>query len=108
MPYLEQEAFEPIDTRFRFYGFVNDSEFVKECQKHGIKVFGIVFEVQGWEIPAELNEEETQILAFNELRGVGEKVWMGLREFSQNRRTFATEMLLSRLESAENHFSVSW
>jgi hypothetical protein len=85
LPYLEQEAFEPIDTRFRFYGFVNDSEFVKECQKHGIKVFGIVFEVQGWEMPAELNEEETQILAFNELRGAGKKVWMGLREFSQNR-----------------------
>ena len=85
LPYLEQEAFEPIDTRFRFYGFVNDSEFVKECQKHGIKVFGIVFEVQGWEMPAELNEEETQVLSFNELRGVGKKVWMGLREFGQNR-----------------------
>ena len=85
LPYLEQEAFEPIDTRFRFYGFVNDSEFVQECQKHGIKVFGIVFEVQGWEMPAELNEEETKILAFNELRGAGKKVWMGLREFSQNR-----------------------
>jgi len=85
LPYLEQEAFAPIDSRFRFYGFVNDSEFIRECQKHGIKVFGIVFEVQGWEMPAELNEEETQILAFNELRGVGKKVWMGLREFSQNR-----------------------
>ena len=85
LPYLEQEAFAPIDSRFRFYGFVNDSEFVKECQKHGIKVFGIVFEVQGWEIPAELNEDESQILAFNELRGAGKRVWMGLREFSQNR-----------------------
>jgi hypothetical protein len=85
LPYLEQEAFAPIDARFRFYGFVNDSEFVKECQKHGIKVFGIVFEVQGWEMPAELNEDETQILSFNELRGAGKKVWMGLREFSQNR-----------------------
>ena len=85
LPYLEEEAFATIDSRFRFYGFVNDSEFVRECQKHGIKVFGIGFEVQGWEIPAELNEDETQILAFNELRGVGKKVWMGLREFSQNR-----------------------
>ena len=85
LPYLEEEAFAPIEARFRFYGFVNDSEFVRECQKHGIKVFGIVFEVQGWEIPAELNEEETQILAFNELRGAGKRVWMGLREFSQNR-----------------------
>lgn len=85
LPYLEQEAFAPIDSRFRFYGFVNDSEFVRECQKHGIKVFGIVFEVQGWEMPAELNDDETQILAFNELRGAGKRVWMGLREFSQNR-----------------------
>jgi hypothetical protein len=85
LPYLEQEAFAPIDSRFRFYGFVNDSEFVHECQKKGIKVFGIVFEVQGWEMPAELNEDESQILAFNELRGAGKKVWMGLREFSQNR-----------------------
>jgi hypothetical protein len=85
LPYLEQEAFAPIDSRFRFYGFVNDSEFVKECQKHDIKVFGIVFEVQGWEMPAELNEDESQILAFNELRGIGKRVWMGLREFSQNR-----------------------
>jgi hypothetical protein len=85
LPYLEQEAFASIDSRFRFYGFVNDSEFVRECQKHGIKVFGIVFEVQGWEMPAELNEDESQILAFNELRGAGKRVWMGLREFSQNR-----------------------
>ena len=85
LPYLEQEAFAPIDSRFRFYGFVNDSEFVQECQKRGIKVFGIVFEVQGWEMPAEVNEDESQILSFNELRGVGKKVWMGLREFSQNR-----------------------
>ena len=85
LPYLEQEAFAPIDSRFRFYGFVNDSEFIQECQKKGIKVFGIVFEVQGWEMPAELNDDETQILAFNELRGAGKKVWMGLREFSQNR-----------------------
>jgi hypothetical protein len=85
LPYLEQEAFASIDSRFRFYGFVNDSEFVRECQKHGIKVFGIVFEVQGWEMPAELNEDESRILAFNELRGAGKKVWMGLREFSQNR-----------------------
>ena len=85
LPYLEQEAFAPIDSRFRFYGFVNDSEFIQECQRKGIKVFGIVFEVQGWEIQAELNEDESQILAFNELRSAGKRTWMGLREFSQNR-----------------------
>src|SRR4051794_7231466 len=85
LPYLEQEAFAKIDPRFRFYGFVNDNEFIRECQRHGIKVFGIVFEVQGWEFPVELNEAEDRVLALNELRGVGKPGWLGLREFSQNR-----------------------
>ena len=85
LPYLEQEAFGHIDPRFRVYGFVNDSEFIRECQKHGIKVFGIVFEVQGWEYPVELNDAEDTILAMNELRGAGKRDWIGLREFTQNR-----------------------
>ncbi len=85
LPYLEQEAFGAIDPRFRFYGFVNDAEFIAACQEHGIKVFGIVFEVQGWEFPMELNEAEDTILALNELRGAGKQAWLGLREFSQNR-----------------------
>jgi hypothetical protein len=85
LPYLEQEAFGEIDSRFRFYGFVNDAEFIAECQKHGIKVFGIVFEVQGWEFPAELSDDEDRVLSLNEPRGVGKPGWLGLREFSQNR-----------------------
>jgi hypothetical protein len=85
LPYLEQEAFGEIDARFRFYGFVNDAEFIAECKKHGIKVFGIVFEVQGWEFPAELSEDEDRVLALNETRGAGKPGWLGLREFSQNR-----------------------
>jgi hypothetical protein len=36
LPYLEQEAFGPVDARARFYGFVNDSEFIAACQEHGI------------------------------------------------------------------------
>ncbi len=85
LPYLEQEAFGTIDPRFRFYGFLNDVEFIQEAQKRGIKVFGIVFEAQGWEFPVELNQAEDTILALNELRGVGKRDWIGLREFSQNR-----------------------
>jgi hypothetical protein len=84
LPYLEEEAWGRVDPRFRFYGFVNDSEFIAECRKHGIKVFGIVFEVQGWEFSVELNEDEDTILAFNETRGAGKRAWIGLREFSQN------------------------
>ncbi len=85
LPYLEDEAFGEIPSRFRLYGFMNDSEFIRECHKHGIKVFGIVFEIQGWEFPVELNEAEDTLLAMNELRGVGKPGWIGLREFNQNR-----------------------
>jgi hypothetical protein len=85
LPYLEQEAFQKIDPRFRFYGFLNDREFIEHCQAQGIKVFGIVFEVQGWEFPVELSEDEDEILSMNEPRGVGRRGWIGLREFTQNR-----------------------
>jgi hypothetical protein len=85
LPYLEQEAFGEIDARARFYGFVNDSEFIAACHEHDIKVFGIVFEAQGWEFPVELDDDERTVLAINELRGIGHRDWMGLREFSQNR-----------------------
>lgn len=85
LPYLEDEAFGNIPPRFRQYGFMNDVEFIHECHKHGIKVFGIVFEIQGWELPVELNEAEDTILAMNELRGAGKPGWIGLREFNQNR-----------------------
>ncbi|MDG4824151.1 hypothetical protein O7635_20055 [Asanoa sp. WMMD1127] len=85
LPWLEQEAFGPVDARSRFYGFVNDSEFIAAAQARGIKVFGIVFEAQGWEFPVELTEAEDEVLAVNELRGVGKRDWIGLREFAQNR-----------------------
>src|SRR5919201_1874531 len=82
LPFLEEEAWGEIDPRFRFYGFVNDSEFIQHCQERGIKVFGIVFEVQGWEFPVELSPGEDRILALNELRGAGTRDVIGLREFS--------------------------
>ena len=85
LPYLEQEAFGKVDARSRFYGFVNDSEFIAECAKHDITVMGIVFEAQGWEFPVELNDAEDEVLSLNELRGVGHQDWMGLREFSSDR-----------------------
>src|SRR4051812_7025956 len=85
LPYLEQEAFGAVEPRARFYGFVNDSEFIAAARARGIKVFGIVFEAQGWEFPVELDEDESTILALNELRGVGHREWLGLREFAANR-----------------------
>ena len=85
LPYLEAEAHGEIDPRFRFYGFVNDAEFIRACRARGIKVFGIVFEVQGWDFPAELSDDEDRVLALNELRGEGRPARLGLRAFSQNR-----------------------
>lgn len=85
LPYLEQEAYGRIDPRFRFYGFLNDSEFIVHCQERGIKVFGIVFEVQGWEFPVELSDDESEVLSMNETRGAGKAGWLGLREFTQDR-----------------------
>jgi hypothetical protein len=84
LPFLEQEAWGDIDPRMRFYGFVNDAEFIEHCRDRGIKVFGIVFEVQGWEFPAELDEDGGRVLALNEPRDVGKRAWLGLREFTRN------------------------
>lgn len=85
LPYMEEEAYGEVPSRLRVYGYMNDAEFIRECAKHGIKVFGVVFEVQGWEFPAELNEDETELLGLNIMRGQGKKGWYGLREFSQDR-----------------------
>jgi hypothetical protein len=84
LPYLEEEAWGEIEPRFRIYGFLNDAEFVRHCQERSIKVFGIVFEVQGWEFPVELDADGGSVLAMNEPRGVGTPGWLGLREFTQN------------------------
>lgn len=86
LPYLENEAFGEVDPRLRFYGFMNDSEFIAECNKRGIKVFGIVFEVQGWEFPVVLSEDGKYIRQMNVLRDKDQPHdWYGLREFSSGR-----------------------
>ncbi|QGN34942.1 hypothetical protein [Microlunatus sp. Gsoil 973] len=84
LPYLEEEAHGQVPPRFRFYGFLNDAEFIAECSRRGITVFGVVFE-HAWEFPVELNDDESAVLAMNETRGAGKPGWLGLREFWQNR-----------------------
>lgn len=85
LPYLEHEAFGPVDPRMRFYGYMNDSEFIAECNKRGIKVFAIVFEVQGWEFPAVIDEATGEFKRLNLTSGEEAHDWYGLREFSQDR-----------------------
>jgi hypothetical protein len=85
LPYLEEEAFGPVPARYRVYGHLTDAEFIEECGRRGIKVFGIVFE-HGWEYPVVLNEDESVVLQWNELRSAGEpQAFLGMREFWQNR-----------------------
>jgi len=84
LPYLEEEAFGDVPPRYRVYGFVNDAEFMAECGRRGIKVFGVVFE-HAWEYPVELDEDESRVLALNETRGAGKRGWLGIREFWQDR-----------------------
>ena len=67
----------PVTPRYRQYGFLNDSEFVKECHDRGIKAFSVIFCLQGWEFPAELSEDEDEVLALNELRGAGKRTGWG-------------------------------
>ena len=85
LPYLEAEAYEPVTPRYRQYGFLNDSEFVRECHDRGVQAFSVIFCLQGWEFPAEFSDSEDEVLALNELRGAGKRGWLGLREFTQNR-----------------------
>src|SRR5215211_1017500 len=84
LPYLEEEAFGEVPARYRVYGFVNDAEFIAECGRRGIKVFGVVFE-HAWEYPVELDDDKTRVLALNETRGAGRRDWLGIREFWQDR-----------------------
>jgi len=84
LPYLEEEALGPVPPRFRMYGFVNDADFIAECGRRGIDVFGVVFE-HAWEFPAELNEDEDVVLSLNETRDVGTPGWLGIREFWNDR-----------------------
>lgn len=88
LPYLEHEAFGEVDPRLRFYGFMNDSEFIAECKKRGIRAMGIVFEVQGWEFPVEISEDGKRMKAFNVLRDGPSDVaeqYYGLNEFSSGK-----------------------
>jgi len=84
LPFLEHEAYGEVDPRLRFYGFMNDSEFIAECNKRGIKVFGIVFEVQGWEFPVKIGKDGKSFEEFNVMRTERPHDWYGLREFTSN------------------------
>ncbi len=85
LPWLHHEAFGEVDPRMRFFGFMNDSEFAAECEKLGIKLFGIVFEVQGWEFPA-VFDENGRIIRINSEAETEGHAWYGLREFSEDSR----------------------
>ena len=83
--YLDMEANEPVPPRLRFYGYLNDRDFIEECGKRGITAFAVLWQAQLWEFPAEFSEDESRLLALNKPRGVGKKGWIGMRELSTDR-----------------------
>ena len=85
LPFLHHEAFGPVDPRMQIYGYMNDSEFIAECNKRGIRLFGIVFEVQGWEYPVVMSEDGKIIRMNKRAEEVEGHDWYGLREFSQDK-----------------------
>jgi hypothetical protein len=85
LQYLDKEINESIPPRLRFYGYLNDREFVAECTQRGIVPFAVVWMAQLWEFPAEFNEDETELLSMNKLRGVGKPGWVGMHELSTDR-----------------------
>ena len=97
LPYLEHEAFGELDPKLRFYGFMNDSEFIAQCNRRGIKTMGIVFEVQGWEFPVEVSEDGRYLRQFNVIREGQPTDYYGLNEFSSGKfdGLFRTSLKLS-------------
>lgn len=86
LPYLDKEANEAIPPRLRLYGFMNDKEFCNECAKRGIDVFAVLWKAQLWEFGAEFNEDETELLSLNILRGASSnKKYIGMSELSTNK-----------------------
>lgn len=85
LPYLENEAFGEVDPRLRFYGYMNDAEFIAECNKRGIKTMGIVFEVQGWEFPVTVSEDGRSMKQFNVIREGEAADTYGLNEFASGK-----------------------
>ncbi|MFZ4395452.1 MAG: hypothetical protein ACOYOU_07480, partial [Kiritimatiellia bacterium] len=85
MQYLDKEANEAIPPRLRFYGYLNDKEFIAECKQRDILPFAVIWKAQLWEFPAEFNEDESELLSLNKLRGVGKQGWVGMRELSTDR-----------------------
>ena len=82
LPFLVHEAFGSVDPRMQIYGYMNDSEFIAECSRRGIKLFGIVFEVQGWEYPVVMDQDGHIVRMNRRAEEDDGHAWYGLREFS--------------------------
>jgi predicted RNA-binding protein associated with RNAse of E/G family len=62
---------------------ISDKEFIEECKSSGIKVFGVIFTGQGYEIGIKTDEKEEKIIEFGRC-DKNKKFW-GLEEFYKNR-----------------------
>lgn len=65
-------------------GGADDRGFLAACEKAGIRVFGVVFTQQGYEVAVEIDRKAGKLLGFGESSGRGERAVWGLREFYRN------------------------
>lgn len=85
-----------------------DQEFIRACHARGLKVFGVVFTAQGYEVAVELDRDENTILSFGRVTGRGQSGTWGLNEFYQERypgiypsfKRYLTPARLSHMEKA--------
>ncbi len=83
LPFLEDQIYQDIPAQFRYHGFVNEWEFNKLCLQNGITPFAVIYESQSWEIPVELNEDESVIMKMNYIPDDQNKgQFYGFREFT--------------------------
>ena len=59
----------------------DDLGFLKACHECGLKVFGVVFTAQGYEVAVELTPDESEIISFGKVLGKGKRGTWGLNEF---------------------------
>ena len=86
LPFLEEQIYQEIPPQFRYHGFVNEYEFNQLCLQQGIIPFAVIYESQSWEMPVELNEDETVIRKINYLPDdQGKNQFYGFTEFTNGK-----------------------
>ena len=84
LPFLERQIDGEVPPQLRFHGYMNEREFNAECLRRGILPYAVVYQAQGWEFPAVLDEQGKTIKEINLIRSGEAQVQYGLGEFTRD------------------------